>query len=368
MPLARSERRQSPQARRIAAGKPLLTRQNAATGRWLRMGGPAHGAATEAAPGRHEDVTRTARKQVLCPDCGVPRTAPRFDTGRPLCAMLWQVLNFTDRRQDLPPAYRPALRNGLSLEGLESLMAKPQTLIASHRGGAILWPENSPTAFRQTARLAVEQVELDAHLSADDAVVVIHDATLDRTTEASGPVRAQSLAALRQTRLKGTDGEVVPTLAEVAAIFRGTPIGLRLELKRDAQGKAYPGLLPRVVAVLEEAGMLARTTITSFAAPLAGAAARHGGFAGAIWLVSLACWRDLGAEGVGAVAQGWKLGAVGLHHSICDASAMQVLGESGLAVGAWAVNDAAAMRRMLALGVVAFTTDDPVTALALRGA
>ncbi|MDJ0386901.1 glycerophosphodiester phosphodiesterase family protein [Roseomonas sp. E05] len=245
-------------------------------------------------------------------------------------------------------------------------MPQPRTRIAAHRGGAILWPENSPTAFRNAARLAVEQVELDAHLSADGAVVVIHDATLDRTTEASGPVRAQSLAALRGTRLKGTGGEAVPTLAEVAAIFRETPIGLRLELKRDAQGNPYPDLLPRVTAVLEEAGIRARTTITSFAAPLAGEAARHGGFADAIWLVSLGCWRDLGAAGVQAAARAWDLPAVGLHQSVCEAGALRALREAGLAVGAWAVNEAEAMRRMLALGVDVFTTDDPLTALALR--
>ena len=59
----------------------------------------------------------------------------------------------------------------------------PRTDIASHRGGAFLWPENSALAFRQALALPAEQLELDVHLSADGAVVVIHDATLDRTTD-----------------------------------------------------------------------------------------------------------------------------------------------------------------------------------------
>ena len=89
----------------------------------------------------------------------------------------------------------------------------PRTDIASHRGGAFLWPENSALAFRQALVLPAEQLELDVHLSADGAVVVIHDATLDRTTDSTGPVRARTLAELRQVRVKGTGGEPPPTLA-----------------------------------------------------------------------------------------------------------------------------------------------------------
>ncbi|MDB5369245.1 MAG: glpQ [Roseomonas sp.] len=241
------------------------------------------------------------------------------------------------------------------------------TQIASHRGGAILWPENSPAAFRQTALLPVEQVEFDLHLSADDAVMVMHDALLDRTTEAHGPVRARSLAELRQVRLKGTGGEVVPTLAEVAEIFRPTGISLRIEIKRDAEGRPYPGLLPRMVTELEAAGMLERTIVTSFQASLAAQAEAGGRFRQrAIWLVSLPCWKDAGAAGIAAVARAHGIGAVGLHQTACDAAAVSAMRDAGLGVGAWSVNGEATLRRILALGVDVFTTDDPVAALALR--
>ena len=184
------------------------------------------------------------------------------------------------------------------------------TRIASHRGGAILWPENSPTAFRQTALLPVEQVEFDIHLSADGEVVVIHDPTLDRTTEAQGPVSALPLETIRRTRLKGTGGETIPTLAEVATMFAPTPIGLRMELKAGADGAPYPGLLKKATAILMEAGLLGRTTVTSFRLELAAEAAadtRFGG--GAIWLVSRLCWRDLGVRGViASVANNARVG------------------------------------------------------------
>ena len=64
------------------------------------------------------------------------------------------------------------------------------TDIASHRGGALLWPENSRIAFEQTAKLPVEQVEFDVHPTRDGKLVVIHDDTLDRTTDGKGPVAA----------------------------------------------------------------------------------------------------------------------------------------------------------------------------------
>ncbi len=244
-------------------------------------------------------------------------------------------------------------------------MPQRRTRIASHRGGAILWPENSPTAFRASAALPVEQVELDVHLSADDAVVVIHDALLDRTTEARGPVRARSLAELRRIRLKGTDGETVPTLAEVADIFRPTPIALRVELKADAEGRPYPGLLPRTLAVLEEAGLPGRVAITSFQAGLAAEAV--GLVEEVIWLVSPPVLRDTGLAGAIGAARAQRIPGLGLHASLCDAAAVAAVREAGLAPGAWAVNGEETIRRILELGVEVFTTDDPLTALRLRG-
>src|SRR3954465_1539033 len=104
----------------------------------------------------------------------------------------------------------------------------PRTDIASHRGGAFLWPENSALAFRRALALPAEQLELDVHLSADGVPMVIHDATLDRTTDAHGPVWVRDREALRTVRLRGTGGESLPTLAEAAALTRAAGRVLRL--------------------------------------------------------------------------------------------------------------------------------------------
>lgn len=241
------------------------------------------------------------------------------------------------------------------------------TLIASHRGGALEWPENSPTAFRRTAALAVDQVEFDIHPTADGALVVHHDATLERTTSGHGAVAAHSLAELRALTLKGTEGEAMLTLAELAALFAPTRIGLRMELKPDAGHVPYPGLLAAALAVLDAAGLRGRTVVTSFQADSVAEAVRAPGLAGAIWLVAPLVQDDIGLGGVVAVARAMGCGAVGIRQNRLDAAVLARLRAGGLAVGAWAVNSEEAIRRMLGLGVDVFTTDMPTTALALRG-
>ncbi len=241
------------------------------------------------------------------------------------------------------------------------------TLIASHRGGSLQWPENSPTAFRNTAALPVEQVEFDIHPTSDGEIVVIHDATLDRTTSGTGPVAACSLAELRALTLKGTQGEHMLTLAEVCAIFAATPITLRMEVKSDPAHRPYPGLVTHALAVLDRAGVRQKTVITSFLADVAGEAQAADGLAGTIWLVSPLVQDEIGTAGIGAVCRGIGVGAVSIRSPMLDAGVFAELRAQGLAVGAYAVNDEETIRRVLGLGVDVFTTDAPSLALRLRG-
>lgn len=243
-----------------------------------------------------------------------------------------------------------------------------RTLIASHRGGSYLWPENSLMAFRETAKLAVDQVEFDVQLSADDECVVIHDPMLDRTTDARGPVRSRTLAELRGIRLRGAHGECVPTLAEVARIYRDTPILLRVEIKADADRIHYPGIGPRVLDVLEQEGVLGRAAITSFQAPMVATIRDTGRFPGTlIWLCAPQVWRDIGSDAAFATAKGCGASGIGIHHSLLDAAVLSASRAAGLSPGAWGLKDREDIRRVLDLGADIFTSDDPVTALQLRG-
>ena len=241
------------------------------------------------------------------------------------------------------------------------------TLIASHRGGALQWPENSLTAFRNTAALPVDQVEFDIHPTADGEIVVIHDATLDRTTSGTGPVAAHTLAELRTFPLIGTADDRIMTLAEFCAVFAPTGITMRMEVKPDHDHRPYPGLLAQALGMLDAAGLLARTVVTSFQVAIVAEAIAISDLAGAIWLVAPVVQDDIGLAAVVAVAAAHGACHVGIRQNRLDGDVLATLRRHGLGVGAWAVNDEDAIRRMLALGVDVFTTDVPTTALALRG-
>lgn len=139
--------------------------------------------------------------------------------------------------------------------------------IIGHRGARELWPENSREGFRKVAGLALHGVEFDIHPSADGTLVVIHDPTLERTTEGSGPVSARSAAELSGTRLRGSE-EGVPTLDEVLDILAPTGLELHIELKADADGRPYPGLEEQAVRQVTQRGIGARCVLTSFWLPV----------------------------------------------------------------------------------------------------
>ena len=238
--------------------------------------------------------------------------------------------------------------------------------IASHRGGAFLWPENSAMAFRETARLALDQSECDVHLSAEGEVVVMHDATLDRMTDGQGPVVAQGLAELRRVRVRGTGGEAVPTLAEYAAICAGSPVDPRVEIKSDAQGVPYPGIVGRTLAVLDAARVRQRAWIIGFNAGTMAEALAAGGLAGVAWLLERSTLREIGLPGMIAVAKAHGFPEVGLHQSLVDRPMVDKLRAEGIGAGVWGANHAHSIRRMMEIGVDIFATDDPILAIELR--
>src|SRR6185312_5605525 len=108
--------------------------------------------------------------------------------------------------------------------------------VIAHRGASGYAPENTLPAFELAVRQGADALELDVRLTMDGAAVVIHDATLDRTTGLTGPVRARTLAELRlaDAGLRFTpdgggtlpfrdQGTRIPTLAEVLWTFPAMP-------------------------------------------------------------------------------------------------------------------------------------------------
>ena len=106
--------------------------------------------------------------------------------------------------------------------------------IVGHRGAPREEPENTQRSFRRALDLGVAAVELDVQLTRDERLAVIHDETLDRTTNGRGRVRDFTLAELQ--RLDAGKGEPVPALEEVLEIARGRA-HLLVEMKQpEAMG------------------------------------------------------------------------------------------------------------------------------------
>ncbi|MGH7384999.1 MAG: glycerophosphodiester phosphodiesterase, partial [Candidatus Rokuibacteriota bacterium] len=171
---------------------------------------------------------------------------------------------------------RGSLLLTLALVGLAAVLgavtaAAPDTIaprFAAHRGGALLWPENSLLAFRNALALGVDFLELDVHLTRDGELVVIHDPTLERTTTGTGPVRARALAELGDLRLKDRGGAVVeegiPTLDEVVGLAAAGKRQILLEIKTDEQRRPYPGIEEKVFAVLDRHRFVPFTVVMAF--------------------------------------------------------------------------------------------------------
>jgi glycerophosphoryl diester phosphodiesterase len=133
-------------------------------------------------------------------------------------------------------------------------------LVGGHRGNPAEQPENTLASFRSAIELGVDMIECDVHLSSDGELVVIHDHTLDRTTNGTGLVRQHRLAELRE--LDAGAGERLPILAEVCELAREGAVGLCVEIKQIPI--PYPGLEEKLTSQLEDLGMLEQTAVISF--------------------------------------------------------------------------------------------------------
>jgi glycerophosphoryl diester phosphodiesterase len=135
----------------------------------------------------------------------------------------------------------------------------------AHRGNRVACPENTLAAFQRALAEGADILETDLHLTADGVFVCIHDATVDRTTDGSGPVAGMTLQEVKA--LSASYGreefarERVPTLAELAAILPDD-VALGLELKTDRFLES--GVCRALVAELARSAVRARTVVMSF--------------------------------------------------------------------------------------------------------
>jgi glycerophosphoryl diester phosphodiesterase len=141
-----------------------------------------------------------------------------------------------------------------------------RVLIIAHRGASAVAPENTLAAFEMAEALGADGIELDVRLCADGVPVVIHDATVDGTTNGSGRVADMTLTELKELDAgSGFDpafaGELIPTLAETLETV-GRKLLLNIELK--GEGLLSRGLARAVVDVIRQHGLGERVLLSAF--------------------------------------------------------------------------------------------------------
>jgi glycerophosphoryl diester phosphodiesterase len=258
----------------------------------------------------------------------------------------------------------------LAVAGPAGAQRAPASVVAAHRGGAALWPENSLLAFRNAAALGVAYLELDVHLTKDGETVVIHDPTLDRTTTGTGPVKDRTLAELKGLRLKdaagAVTGEPVPTLDEVAAIAAASGRQLLVEIKVGPNRIRYPEIEERVIAVLDRHGMTGKAVVMAFE-PETWRRVRQ--LRPSLRAGALYSARTLGPSTPVAQALDDARAAgvwhVGLHHALVTPEVVRQAREAGIVLGAWTANEPDVMRRLIDQQVPIVTTDRPDVARSL---
>jgi glycerophosphoryl diester phosphodiesterase len=237
-----------------------------------------------------------------------------------------------------------------------AFLDSPGPIAFAHQGGADEFPENTLKAFECSAGLGYRYLETDVHVTADEVVVVIHDATLDRTTDRVGTIERLPWNVVKEARVAGT--EPVPRLDEVLEALPESRFNI--EPKTDAA-------VEPLIDVIRRTGAVDRVCVGSFKDHRAAAARRALGprlctATGTVatarlrigsWLPGLG--RLLARTGAACAQVPVRYGPV----PVVDRTSVRFAHELGLALHVWTINDALEMARLLDLGVDGIMTDRP---------
>lgn len=216
-------------------------------------------------------------------------------------------------------------------------------LVIAHRGASDAAPENTLAAFRQAAADGADCIEFDVACTADGELVVLHDDTVNRTTDGAGPVNELTLKQVKRLdagRWKGEQfaGERIPTLDETLSLAAELGLGVYIEWK--PQLRTVRHAVSETLAAVRRHGLEQQTIVQSFAPELVAEGARTD----AGWRVELLTFRPR----ADALAQLQALGATGYNpfHMFVTGSFVARLHQAGMRVSAWTVNSGWAMRRL----------------------
>lgn len=154
----------------------------------------------------------------------------------------------------------------------QSVLTRPRNatpLLMAHRGSSDELPENTLAAFERARTQGAHVLETDIRFTRDDEILLMHDPTLERTTNGAGVVAQMTLAEIKKFRAERSfesktklGSEEIPTLAEFLASTRAGDVPLALELKDDRF--IEPRDAEKLLRVLQDHNALARTVLLSF--------------------------------------------------------------------------------------------------------
>jgi glycerophosphoryl diester phosphodiesterase len=243
----------------------------------------------------------------------------------------------------------------------------------AHRGASVLAPENTIEAFRLAVEAGAGGLELDVHMTRDGHMVVIHDATVDRTTNGSGAVSEMTLQELRRldagydfspdggsTRPYHGKGVRVPTLREVLEEF--PEVAVNIDIKAPT-----PGIEETVLGVLFEANASGRTLVVSTSHAIV---QRFRKVSGGLISTGASRW-EIGVFYISSrlrlerlLRPAYDALQVPLRHRgilVLTPRFVRAAHARGVRVDAWTINQADEMSRLLDLGVDVIMTDRPDT-------
>lgn len=276
-----------------------------------------------------------------------------------------------------------------TLSGLTTFAAQPGakhpffaaesgTQVIAHRGGRRLRPENTLAAFTHAAELGVDILEMDVQSAADGTIVVIHDITVERTTDGAGRVDSMSLAKLRELDAahrwsadggktfpyRGT-GVRIPTLDDVFARFPAMRMSIEM---KNADSK----LAQLLCALTRQRGMSQKVLVASVNADAVDAFRRDCPYvatsmtaneARLFYVLNLVGLTKAYSPEAQALQMPYRIN----ERTIASAELIQAAHRSNLKTHVWTINDEARMRELIAAGVGGIITDQPDLLLRLLG-
>ncbi|MGQ9523321.1 MAG: glycerophosphodiester phosphodiesterase [Armatimonadota bacterium] len=232
--------------------------------------------------------------------------------------------------------------------------------IIAHRGYSAAAPENTLAALRLAAAVRADLVEVDVRLTKDGVPVLLHDASLDRTTNGSGPLAGVTASAVKQLDAGSWFGsqfakEPVPTLCE-ALKLAAEDRPLLLEIKEteasvpSAEVVRSAGAVDRVVvqSFLPDAVLAFRTTLPQVPAGFLVTPGKEDDPTSSQWVAKVC-----------ALASECGAAFAAVHYRAITPRLVEYLFRRGLSVWAWTVDDPADMKRLADWGVAGLITNNP---------